>query len=320
MSETQVSFITPALNEEKTIEMVLRAIRRECDSAALRYELIVVDNGSKDRTKEFALSNGARVLQCPKITIAAMRNLAVSQAIGTVLVFLDADVELGAGWGERVKAMLPKLAQDRLISGAPCTTPAALPAIFKWWFDGLALKANPRYIGTGHMILSSKFFIELGGFDSAKTTGEDYDICERAWAAGGVISPDLNLRAIHHGFPETIGEFVRRESWHGTSDFVSLKAFIKSTTAVAAGAFLLLVSLAIGVGLLGFAELFLLLITILLGLIYACAAAKFSGASFFLSVLNMPLMTAYLVGRAFSLVRVTLFGGVSAPKANRSAK
>jgi len=56
-----VSVIIPALNEEETIADVVRNVPREIAS-----EIIVVDNGSNDRTAERARAAGARVVAEPR--------------------------------------------------------------------------------------------------------------------------------------------------------------------------------------------------------------------------------------------------------------
>jgi glycosyltransferase involved in cell wall biosynthesis len=57
-----VSVIIPALNEEEPIAGVVR----ECLATGVPGEVIVVDNGSTDRTAERALKAGARVITAPR--------------------------------------------------------------------------------------------------------------------------------------------------------------------------------------------------------------------------------------------------------------
>jgi len=57
-AQARVSVVIPALNEEATIADVVRAVPRQIAS-----DVIVVDNGSDDRTVERAREAGARVVQ-----------------------------------------------------------------------------------------------------------------------------------------------------------------------------------------------------------------------------------------------------------------
>jgi glycosyltransferase involved in cell wall biosynthesis len=84
-----VSVIIPALNEEEPIAAVVR----ECLATDLPKEIIVVDNGSTDRTAERARSAGAKVVSEPtrgygRACATGVR--ALSPDCDTV-VFLDGD-------------------------------------------------------------------------------------------------------------------------------------------------------------------------------------------------------------------------------------
>lgn len=83
-----VSVIIPALNEEEPIGGVVR----ECLATGLPDEVIVVDNGSTDRTAERASEAGARVVTAPRgygrACAAGLR--ALPPACG-IVVFLDGD-------------------------------------------------------------------------------------------------------------------------------------------------------------------------------------------------------------------------------------
>ena len=61
MNPADVSVVIPALNEEEPIADVVRA----CLATGLPNEVIVVDNGSTDRTAECARKAGARVVSEP---------------------------------------------------------------------------------------------------------------------------------------------------------------------------------------------------------------------------------------------------------------
>src|SRR4051812_9645468 len=83
----KLSVIVPALNEAGGIAAALAAL------AALRrrgHEVIVVDGGSSDRTRELARSGADRVLEAPRGRARQM-NAGAKAAGGDVLLFLHAD-------------------------------------------------------------------------------------------------------------------------------------------------------------------------------------------------------------------------------------
>jgi glycosyltransferase involved in cell wall biosynthesis len=86
---TSVSVIIPALNEEEPIAGVIH----ECLATNIPSEIIVVDNGSTDRTTERALEARAKVATEPRrgygrACLAGIRALAPESE---VVVFLDGD-------------------------------------------------------------------------------------------------------------------------------------------------------------------------------------------------------------------------------------
>jgi glycosyltransferase involved in cell wall biosynthesis len=85
---SNVSVIIPALNEEEPIGGVVR----ECLATGLPNEVIVVDNGSTDRTAERAHKAGARVVTAPRgygrACAAGVRALSPEC---DVVIFLDGD-------------------------------------------------------------------------------------------------------------------------------------------------------------------------------------------------------------------------------------
>lgn len=84
----RVAVIIPALNEEEPIADVVRAIPR-----AIAQDVIVVDNGSTDRTAERAAAAGARVVSQPQHGYGRACRAGVQALPQTceIAVFLDGD-------------------------------------------------------------------------------------------------------------------------------------------------------------------------------------------------------------------------------------
>lgn len=100
-----ITVIIPALDEEAAIGDVIRAIPRD-----LVQEIVVVDNGSRDRTAAVAAAAGARVIrELQRGYGAACRAGALTARAAEVLVFLQAD-------GNDDPAEVPRLLQP-LVDG-----------------------------------------------------------------------------------------------------------------------------------------------------------------------------------------------------------
>jgi glycosyltransferase involved in cell wall biosynthesis len=235
-----VSFIIPALNEEKNIIDTIDSIKATMQSRA--YEIIVADNGSSDRTRSLAESAGAKVLKNPEATIASLRNIGTAAAEGEVLAFLDADVTLASDWCQNLITDYQHWPDDHLIiTGSRCRTPESGSFVEKNWFDHLC-KTRSNYINSGHLVTTKTMHRTINGFDDDLKTSEDHDYCLRASRKNAKITPNFNLKAYHHGYPPTILKFIIREAWHGKEDMSSFEKFFNSRTALLATSNALLIA------------------------------------------------------------------------------
>ena len=86
----KVSVIVPAFNNEKTIETCLSAIR---SSIFKDFELIVVDDGSTDKTNELAQKQADFVLRQEKNKGSfEARNYGIENSSGDIIIFIDSDI------------------------------------------------------------------------------------------------------------------------------------------------------------------------------------------------------------------------------------
>ena len=91
-----LSFVVPAYNEAQLLGSTLIAIEQAARALPLTFEIIVVDDASRDRTPEVARAHGARVVPVNFRQIAATRNAGAREARGEWLVFVDADTKISA--------------------------------------------------------------------------------------------------------------------------------------------------------------------------------------------------------------------------------
>lgn len=88
----RVSVVIPAFNEEASIERDLAQVREAMTAFGDPWELIVVDDGSTDRTGEIAEKMGARVVRhAGNFGTGAARKTGILHARGDVVVMTDAD-------------------------------------------------------------------------------------------------------------------------------------------------------------------------------------------------------------------------------------
>src|ERR1017187_10831821 len=101
-----ISVVVPAFNEESYLPTTLSSLRDAISVCWCGAELIVVDNGSADRTREVALSFGATVVHEAVHNISRVRNAGASAARGDVFAFVDADTIVPPYFLERVAKVM----------------------------------------------------------------------------------------------------------------------------------------------------------------------------------------------------------------------
>jgi glycosyltransferase involved in cell wall biosynthesis len=256
----RVSVIIPAFNEEEMIGKCLESLVGACYPLDA-FEVIVVDNGSTDRTLEIARSFSTRlrltILQRPGVNISALRNLGASAARGELLAFLDADCSIPKDWFENAAS---NLASDSAgVIGGNITIPEDSGWVARTWFQ---VAYSPKdgevaYVPSGNMLMKNSAFVQIGGFNETIKTSEDCELCSRARGAGFTVREISALTVVHWRTPQTLKEFYCREAWHGEHVAKVFFQNIRSMTnfrAVAFAAFVLICGLSAIVG--GFLAVF----------------------------------------------------------------
>jgi glycosyltransferase involved in cell wall biosynthesis len=101
MAKPKLSLCMIVRNEERMLPACLESVRGAVD------EIVLVDTGSGDRTRELARAAGARVLERAwDDDFAAPRNLAAERATGGWILQLDADERLAPGAGAAIRAAI----------------------------------------------------------------------------------------------------------------------------------------------------------------------------------------------------------------------
>ena len=102
-----VSIIFPALNEEETIGKIIDEVPiEEIEGRGYRAEIIVVDNGSTDKTREIAEAKGARVITEPNRGKGRAMRTAFEAVSGDFVFMIDADFTYPATYVPRMLELL----------------------------------------------------------------------------------------------------------------------------------------------------------------------------------------------------------------------
>ena len=89
--EKDLTILIPALNEEKTIEIVINKAEEYIKSKKINGEILIANNGSIDKTKELAMKLGARVVDIETKGYGITIIEGIKNANGNYIIIGDAD-------------------------------------------------------------------------------------------------------------------------------------------------------------------------------------------------------------------------------------
>lgn len=111
-----ISIIIPAMNEGKVVGSVIQDVRMEMDKLGLEYEVILVDDGSRDDTGVRAKEVGARVIRhAYNMGNGAAIKSGIRHAKGDIVVMMDAD---GQHDPRDIQKMLQEIDDFGMVVGA----------------------------------------------------------------------------------------------------------------------------------------------------------------------------------------------------------
>ncbi len=218
MDVTFVSVIVPVKNGERDLPRLLASLARLAYPRE-RFEIIVCDNGSTDRTVEEARRMACQVLEAPELTVAGVRNAGARVARGDVLAFVDADCTVSPCW---LDAAVSQLKRTRVVAaGCYPGVPEAATWVQRLW--NLKERVKPvvheaAWLPSMNLVVDRAAFDAAGGFDAELSTCEDVDLCYRLRDAGGGVIWDERIGVTHHGEPATLAILFKKERWHGSSN------------------------------------------------------------------------------------------------------
>lgn len=196
-----VSVIVTARNERHALPILLRALQAQTLQRH-EFEVIVVDDGSKDETADIARASGARVFRSARhIGLAAGRNLGVRLARADYVVFTDADCVPDPAWLARGLSRLDDEDCDILTGGITIVLrrrPSMAALV-----DAVTHLDQERYIqrdfGAGANLWCRRSMFERhGGFDERLGMyGEEEEFCQRAVRGGATIVYDPAVHVVH---------------------------------------------------------------------------------------------------------------------------
>ncbi len=223
----EVSVVVAARNAESTIGACLESLR---ELAYPNYEIVVVDDGSNDRTAAIAREAGVKLVSLPHQGLAAARNAGVAAARGEIVAFIDADAQADRDWlyhlveamrrRETVAAGGPNFppAPDSLLAAAIAAAPGQ-PREVRASDDSLAQMCGCN------MAIARSTLIALGGFDPVFTAaGDDVDISWRLLKSGAALAYAPGA-VVTHRRRRSIRAYLAQQRGYGTGEAILARKY-----------------------------------------------------------------------------------------------
>jgi glycosyltransferase involved in cell wall biosynthesis len=243
MPDTSISAIICTHNRDTYLGAAIDSLLAQ--NTAIGFEVIVVDNGSSDRTAEVVkqrLSDPRlKYVFEPLLGLSVARNTGAVNASGEILAYLDDDAVASASWLQ----ILYSAYQDNsklAIAGGKVTLlwPQGIQPP-RWLSPGLAANLGAYDLGTSVVYIEnpgltprglnysirSSFLAEIGGFDTNLgrvgknlLSNEELQMTELALKRGWQVAYLPDALAAHNVSPERLHRswFFSRGWWQGISE------------------------------------------------------------------------------------------------------
>lgn len=178
-----ISVLIPVLNEAENLSVVLENLVPDRQ----HIEIIVIDGGSKDKSRDIARQKGAKVITSPPGRGLQLREGA-KIASGEILWFLHADCRVAPG---SVDAIWKGLAQHPEVPGGNFKLHFDGEDSFSQWLNGFYARIRKRgiYYGDSGVYVRRTAYDRLGGFRPLSLM-EDYDFNRKLERSGRTLCID----------------------------------------------------------------------------------------------------------------------------------
>ena len=229
MSAYNVSVVVPAYNAEDTIGPLLDSL---LNLDYPEYEVIIVNDGSTDRTKEIVEQFPVRLINQPNRGASAARDAGLRVASGDVVAYVDSDVTVTPDWLKQI--MRPF--SDATVAATTGQTVFLRSQKCASWLRSMDIerrntrrKTYTRLANGPNAAFRRDILLEVGGFDPRWYHAEDTEVSYRIWELGHRIQ--YVPEAVVHHVPEEDWRTYLRKRYRDAKAFTRmLRRYTRSAT------------------------------------------------------------------------------------------
>lgn len=222
-----VSVIIPIRNEEEFIAQCLQSVVDQ-DYPQDSMEVLVVDGGSEDRSRDIVAEFGSRYpliksLDNPKISAPAGLNLGIREARGDVIVRVDGHCLLEPDYVSQCVRCLRETGADNVgglmqAVGQNYVSQVIALAISSFFGSGgskFHYASKEQYVDTVYLgAFRRSVFDKVGLFNDKLVRNQDYELNYRLRAAGGKVFLSPAIRSHYYG-RTTLGDLWQQYFQYG---------------------------------------------------------------------------------------------------------
>ena len=219
-----VSIIIPVYNEEKVIKNCLESLNGQTYHP---IEIIVVDDGSTDKTQHIAKNYQLSGIRCRlflqnHLGPGPARNLGAKNSKGKILVFVDADMTFDVKF---IKDLARPIIEGKTIGTFSKNEMNANPDNIwskcwninhNWPIERLIPHNYPNTAPVFRAIVRKKFE-EVGGFERSGEYTDDWSLSKKL----GIKSTLAEGAIYYHSNPDSLQEVWQQARWIGRNEFIS---------------------------------------------------------------------------------------------------
>ena len=196
----KVSVVVPVKDNEEMIGDCIESLLNQ-DFPKTDYEVIVVDNNSRDNTAKEIKRHPVKYLFEERIGVSFALNKGVNESSGPIIAFTDSDCLADRKWlGELVKVFKEKNVASVAGEVIGFTPTATVVEQFLASYNNLSQGKNfdengdpkggyfPVYVVTANVAYKKNILVKLGMFDTQMRSGHDVDLSWRVQWAGYKIA------------------------------------------------------------------------------------------------------------------------------------